>query len=42
MTTHLHRRKAYAKLIKAMLAVCAALYEMITGEKAPPSKDVLT
>lgn len=36
------RLQAYAKLIRAMLSVCAALYELITGEPAPAAKDVLT
>ena len=35
------RLKAYAKLIRASLGVCAALYELITGEKAPKAKDVI-
>jgi hypothetical protein len=41
MTGHI-KMKAYAKLIRAMLAVCSAIYELVTGDKAPPSKDVLS
>lgn len=35
------RLKAYRKLITSVLAVCAALYELITGEDAPKARDVL-
>lgn len=35
------RLKAYAKLVRAMLAVCAALYELITGEAPPQAKDIM-
>lgn len=33
---------AYGKLLRAAIAFCAALYELVTGTKAPKSKDVLT
>lgn len=35
------RLKAYAKLIRSMLSVCSALYELITGEQAPPARDIM-
>jgi len=35
------RHKAYAKLIRALLAAASAIYEMIFGEKPPKSKEVL-
>lgn len=37
-----NRLKVYAKLIRHLLGVAAALWELITGEQAPAAKDVLT
>jgi hypothetical protein len=31
----------YRRLLTSLLAVGAAIYELITGEKAPKAKDVL-
>ena len=39
--SHPQRLKAYAKLIRAMLQVCAALFELVTGESAPPAREML-
>jgi len=35
------RLRAYAKLIRHTLGMCAALWELITGEVAPPAREVL-
>lgn len=31
----------YARLLQQVIGVCAVVYELITGEKAPPAKEVL-
>ena len=39
-----HRLKnlaLYARLLQQVIGVCAVVYELITGEKAPPAKEVL-
>ncbi len=41
MTGVTPRLKAYAKLIRAALVLLAALFEFVTGEKAPHYRDVL-
>jgi hypothetical protein len=35
------RLKAYAKFIDHVMSACAALYEMVTGERAPKWRDVV-
>lgn len=35
------KARAYAKLLRAMLALAAALFEFVTEEKAPSYRDVL-
>ena len=35
------RQQAYRNLIQATLKMCAAIYELTTGEKAPYYRDVL-
>lgn len=35
------RLKAYTKLVRHALGMCAALWELITGEPAPALKEVL-
>lgn len=39
--SHPQRLKAYVKLVNHVIAALAALFELITGEKAPKLKDVL-
>jgi hypothetical protein len=36
-----NRLMAYQKLLRAALNLCAALYELVTGEPAPTYRDVL-
>ena len=42
MTRDTSRIRAYAKVVRAALALLAALFEFVTGEKAPSAREVLT
>lgn len=41
LTEHARRIKTYAKFLTHVLGACAALFELITGEKPPKLRDVL-
>lgn len=33
--------KTYAKLLRHAIGLCCAIYELVTGEKAPPLDDTI-
>jgi hypothetical protein len=41
LTEREQRIKAYGKLLTHILGACAALFELVTGEKPPKLRDVL-
>ncbi len=36
------RLRAYKKIIEGCLIICAGIYELVTGERPPPYRDVLS